>query len=61
MKAIVDQDGCIGCGSCADTCPEVFRLGDNGFAEVYGKVTDENAAEAELARDNCPASVIIVE
>ncbi|MBE0601819.1 MAG: ferredoxin, partial [Firmicutes bacterium] len=35
MKATIDRDGCIGCGVCADTCPEVFRMADDGLAEVY--------------------------
>ena len=61
MKATVDQDGCISCGLCTETCPEVFRMGDDGLAEAYGEVTPDNASEAETARDNCPVSVITVE
>ena len=49
MKAIVDHDLCIGCGLCEETCPEVFRLRDDGLAyaimdpvgpELYGCVRD---------------------
>ena len=61
MKAFVDQDGCIGCGLCADTCPEVFRMNDDGLAEAYGEITPENQASAEEARDTCPSSVITIE
>jgi len=25
-KVIIDEDECIGCGSCEDICPEVFKL-----------------------------------
>ena len=35
MKASIDRDGCISCGLCASTCPEVFRMADDGLAEVY--------------------------
>ena len=61
MKAHVDQDGCIGCGLCADTCPEVFRMDENGLAEAYGEVTQDNLAAAKDARDACPVSVITLE
>ena len=61
MKAFVDQEGCIGCGLCADTCPEVFRMNDEGLAEAYADITPETQAKAEEARDSCPVSVITVE
>ena len=60
MKATVDQSGCIGCGLCADTCPEVFRMNDEGLAEAYAEVTEENQSSAEDARDSCPTSVITI-
>lgn len=61
MKATIDRDGCIGCSVCADTCPEVFRMADDGLAEVCGDITEENASEAKEAADNCPVTVITVE
>lgn len=61
MKATIDRNGCIGCGVCADTCPEVFRMADDGLAEVYGEVSENNVGEAKEAEDNCPVSVITVE
>lgn len=60
MKAKV-QDGCIACGACVGQCPEVFRMGDDGFAEAYGNITKELEADAEDARDGCPVSVIDIE
>ena len=62
MKASLDHAGCIGCGLCAETCPSVFRMADDGMAEAY--VTDVpvgDEAAAEDARDNCPVTVITVE
>ena len=61
MKAEIDRDGCIGCGVCADTCPEVFCMADDGLAEVCGEVTEANLALAKEAEESCPVSVITVE
>lgn len=62
MKATIDRDGCISCGLCTETCPEVFQMGDDGKAEVY---QDPVPAEAEdktaEAQEGCPVSVIAVE
>lgn len=61
MKASIDRDGCIGCGLCADVCPEVFCMADDGLAEVCGEVTAELEESAIEARDSCPVSVIDIE
>jgi ferredoxin len=62
MKATIDRDGCISCGLCVDTCPSVFKMGDDGIAEVYvSTVPTEDEALAHEAQDGCPVSVITVE
>ncbi len=62
MKASIDRDGCIGCGLCADTCPSVFRMAEDGQAEVYADpVPEGDEATAREAADNCPVSVITIE
>lgn len=62
MKATIDREGCISCGLCASTCPEVFQMADDGRAEVYADPVPESAEDASKeARDNCPVSVITVE
>lgn len=62
MKAKLDRNGCIGCGLCAQTCPEVFRIADDGVAEVFLEdvpaSAEDNAVEAQ---NGCPVSVITVE
>lgn len=61
MKAVVDKDGCISCGLCVSTCPEVFTFDEDGLAEANGKLEDDNFASAESARSACPVSVISIE
>lgn len=61
MKATIDRSGCIGCGLCADLCPDVFQIADDGLATVIAEV-DETTEEAAIeARDSCPVSVISIE
>lgn len=59
MKAIVDLDLCIGCSLCADTCPEVFAMMDDGFAHtiVDSIPADEYDCVAE-AVEICPVTAI---
>ncbi len=58
MKTLViDKNSCLGCGTCAALCPLVFKVGDEGKAEVI----DQNADTAEniqTAIDSCPVSAI---
>lgn len=61
MKATIDRSGCIGCSLCEQTCPEVFRMNEDGKAEVHAQPTPENFDAAKEAEENCPASVIRVE
>lgn len=58
MKAIVDQSGCIGCGLCVATAPEVFCMNDDGVAECCKDVDDEERDVVQAAIDECPVSVI---
>ena len=60
MKISIDRDGCISCGLCAATCPEVFQLGDFGQAEVIQEPQPDQMDAVEEAASNCPVSVIEV-
>lgn len=58
MKAVVDQDACIGCGLCCGMCDAVFRMNDDGKAEAYQAATEENQDDVQSAIDSCPVSAI---
>ncbi len=61
MKAVVDRNGCIGCGLCAELCPEVFEILDDGLAEATTQPTRSNIHKAHEAAEGCPVQVIKVE
>lgn len=50
--------GCIGCGLCADTCPEVFKMKDDGLAEVTNQPSEQTLSKAVEAKNACPVNVI---
>ena len=61
MKAFIDRGNCISCGLCVGSCPEVFRMAEDNYAEVYiDEVPFESEVTALEAQKNCPASVITV-
>jgi ferredoxin len=62
MKVTVDADACTGCGLCAETCPEVFDMGDDDIAKVKGDEVPTDAEDsAKQAADDCPAEAIKVD
>lgn len=62
MIAKIDRDGCISCGQCAEICPEVFHMADDGLADVHQNPVPKEAEDgAVAAQEGCPVSVIKVE
>lgn len=58
MKAIVNEDTCIGCGLCAQICPEVFEMdGDKAKVKV-DPVPSAEENSCQEAADGCPVEAI---
>ncbi len=58
MKVKVDEETCIGCGVCVDTCPEVFELGDDKAIAKVNEVPKDLVESCKEAADNCPVEAI---
>ncbi|NIQ06100.1 MAG: ferredoxin [Candidatus Korarchaeota archaeon] len=70
MKVVVDEETCIGCGTCVGLCPEVFELGSDGKAYITEDYREDDSFEGEVPEDiectkqgaeNCPVDAISVE
>lgn len=61
MKPTVNQETCIGCGTCESICPNVFKV-NNGKA-VVDEGADFSANEdcIKEAAEACPVNAISIE
>ena len=57
MKVEVDQDLCIGCGTCELMCSQCFQLED-GKAQVMRDDCKEVDCEIQEVIDSCPVEAI---
>lgn len=56
-KPYVDKSICICCELCVKMVPGVFRIGEDGLAEVI-EPTGASEGEIQDAIDNCPVHCI---
>jgi ferredoxin len=61
MKAVVDKDACIGCGLCAETCPEVFEMDEDVATVKVEPVPPDAEASCKEAADACPVDAIEIQ
>ncbi len=55
------EEGCTECGLCAETCPEVFQLGDEGATVIAGADLVANEELVKEAVEECPVEIIAFE
>ncbi len=58
MRVTIDEEECIGCGTCEEICPQVFRLDEE---TEKAKVISQDGPEDLIreAMDSCPSSCIL--
>jgi len=55
MSVKVNNDLCIGCGTCEVLCPAVFKLNAEGKVDV---ISQEDMPCAKNAAESCPTQAI---
>ena len=60
MKAKITDD-CTACGLCEETCPEVFKDGDDKAEVKVDVIPPDQEALAKQAAEECPVEAIILE
>jgi ferredoxin len=61
MKATVDEDACIGCELCPETCPEVFKMEGDKAVTIVDEVPAGAEDTCREAAESCPVDAIAVE
>jgi ferredoxin len=61
MRVTVDEETCIGCGLCSETCPEVFEMSDDKVRVKVDEVPEDVVETCREATENCPVEAIQIE
>ena len=56
MAVRVDETKCVGCGLCEQSCPDVFKMEDNGIAKVLKQ--ESSSCDLKDVADQCPVEAI---
>lgn len=57
LKKVTIEEGCIACGLCSETCPEVFEMDDLATVKKGVNYSDYEEQIKEVA-ESCPVEVI---
>ena len=58
MKAVVDQDLCVGCGMCEGTCPAVFSMNEEGQAQAIAGEIPEGELSLRQKMQRIPVPLV---
>lgn len=60
-KVKVDQDTCIGCGTCPSICEDIFEMKDGKAHAKKAEVSGDAEKCAKEAAESCPVEAISVQ
>lgn len=58
MQAKINAELCVGCGLCADACPEVFIMEENKAMVKVSSVPDAAVESCKKVKEDCPVEAI---
>jgi ferredoxin len=58
-KITIDDSLCTGCGLCAENCPDVFEMGDDGLAHTIASAC--GMCDLKEIAGQCPVNAISVQ
>lgn len=61
MKVRVDEEACVGDGSCVSICPDIFEMVDDVAKAKMEDVPESLEPSCREAADVCPVEAIIIE
>jgi ferredoxin len=61
MRALIAEDACTACGLCADSCPQVFAMGESCAQVIADPVPSGSETAAREAAEGCPVDAISLE
>lgn len=61
MKVRVDEEVCVGDGTCVEICPEIFEMHDDLAVTKMDEVPEELEDSCKEAAESCPVEAIFIE
>ena len=59
LKVVINKPACCGYGVCAEICPDVYKLDENGIVYVEDEIVPEGMEDlAREGADACPQSAL---
>ncbi|HDP69667.1 MAG TPA: ferredoxin [Actinobacteria bacterium] len=59
LLVVIDEELCVGCGLCEETCPEVFEVWEDNVAHVITEDVEE-CEDLEGVAEDCPVGAITI-